>query len=170
MALQFCFFHGARGWDEYWKIFARARGRLSLRPWAVYLEHIIGVVVWRESGKRDSRGERERRNFSYLFAEWGSCMLPNSSIAVLEVGIGFVDGFFGFIGLDIDGSIKLKSIYLLFLGLHESNTIQYFCNYCLALVNSWKFLHCLGLASQYEKYYCIALKFLIILSYVDVWQ
>ena len=54
------------------------------------------------------------------------------------------------------------------LGLHESETIQYFCNFCFALGNSWKFISCLGLISQYEKYYCLVLKFLIILwSYAD---
>ena len=52
--------------------------------------------------------------------------------------------------------------------LHESKTIEYFCNYCLALVNSSKFLSCLGLTSQYEKYYCLVFKFLILLSYEDV--
>ena len=31
-----------------------------------------------------------------------------------------------------------------------------------------RFFECLGLVSQYEKYYCLILKFLIRLSYVDV--
>ena len=43
-------------------------------------------------------------------------------------------------------------------------TIQYFCNYWLALENSLKFLSCLGLFGQYEKYYCLVLKFFIILE------
>ena len=46
-----------------------------------------------------------------------------------------------------------------FLGLHDSKTIQYFCNHCLALINSWKCFSCLF--SQYEKYYRFVLKFLI---------
>ena len=50
------------------------------------------------------------------------------------------------------------------LGLHESETIQYFSDYCLALGNSSKVLSCLGLFSQYKKYYCFVLKFLIILE------
>ena len=50
------------------------------------------------------------------------------------------------------------------LGLHESKIIQYFCNDCLALVNYWKFISCLGLVSQYEKYYGLVLKFFIILE------
>ena len=50
------------------------------------------------------------------------------------------------------------------LGLHENKTIQYFCNHCLALINSWKFLSCLDLVNQYEKYSCLVLKFLIILE------
>ena len=37
--------------------------------------------------------------------------------------------------------------------IHESKKIQYFCNYCLALVNSRKFLSCIALVSQCEKYY-----------------
>ena len=31
---------------------------------------------------------------------------------------------------------SIKKSILLIVGLHESNTIQYFCNYCLVLVNS----------------------------------
>ena len=33
------------------------------------------------------------------------------------------------------------------VGLQESKTIQYFCNYCLALVNFLKFLSCIDLVS-----------------------
>ena len=46
----------------------------------------------------------------------------------------------------------------LWIGLQESKTIQYFCNYCLAFVNSWKYPSCLGLVSKYKKYYCLVLK------------
>ena len=55
-----------------------------------------------------------------------------------------------------------KLPYTRLLRLHKSETIQYYCNYCPALGNFWKFLSCLF--SQYEKYYCLVLKFLIILE------
>ena len=45
----------------------------------------------------------------------------------------------------------------------QDNTIFSYL-YCLALVNSRKFLSCLGLFSQYKKYYRIVLKFLFILG------
>ena len=50
------------------------------------------------------------------------------------------------------------------IGLHESETIQYFCYYCFALANSLKCLSCLGLINQYEMYYCFVLKFFMILE------
>ena len=57
-----------------------------------------------------------------------------------------------------------------YVGLYESKIIQYFCNYCLALVNSWKFfclVFCLGFVSRYEKYYCLYWSYW---SYTDVRQ
>ena len=33
----------------------------------------------------------------------------------------------------------------------ERDNTMFFCNYCLALANSGKFLSCLGLFSQYKK-------------------
>ena len=67
-----------------------------------------------------------------------------------------------------DGKRDRRDYYCLVvsyeLGLYESKRIQYFCKYGLAHVNSWKLLSCLGRVSQYEKYYCLVLKFLIILG------
>ena len=77
-----------------------------------------------------------------------------------------VGNIFFFFGLLRHGVMALFLCILRrgkFLELHENKTIQYFCNYCLDLVNSWKFLSCIGLVSLYEKYYCLVLKLLIIL-------
>ena len=58
--------------------------------------------------------------------------------------------------------ISYRTCMFTCMAVYKSKTIEYFCNYCLALVTSWKFISCIGLLSQYEKYYCLVLKFLII--------
>ena len=54
--------------------------------------------------------------------------------------------------------------YIIFRAVREQDNTIFPYLYCLAFVNSWKFLCCLGLFSQYEKYYRLVLKFLFILE------
>ena len=148
--------------------------------------------IWRESEReghtmRAAWSYRELRSERWMRA-WKRCRLP----AIIEWGArGRVPVFLGVCGRGIvrvsgcvgraeEGSdfkvvcfLKKYEGWVLrctggaaitCVGLHESNAIQYFCSYCLARVNSWKFIHCFGLVSQYEKYYCLVLKFLIIVS------